>query len=247
MSTTLDALLALQDIERQMIQIRDDADAMRRAIRVQQRALQKHEELVAAKRHAIIASQMEIDQIDLSVKSNEEALAKHREALNRAKTNKEYAAILTMINTEKADNSKRETRQLQLMNDQDALRAESEKCAAERDALLKRATAAERALQEYLDRIKSENDRLLIERRNLAERIDGTALAAFERVAERHGGEAMADIIVVNAKRDEHACGGCNLSLTLQQVIAAKTSAELQLCSSCGRILYPGTAAGRRG
>ena len=60
----------------------------------------------------------------------------------------------------------------------------------------------------------------------------------------------MAEIVVVNAKRDEHACGGCNLSLTLQQVIAVQTSSDLQLCSSCGRILYrstPGGAASKGG
>lgn len=250
MGTKLDALFALQDIERQLTQFRDEADAKRRGIRVHQRALQKHEELVAANRTAITTSQMQIDQIDLSVKTNEESLVKHREALNRTKTNKEYAAILTAINTEKADNSKQETRQLELMSDQDALRATSEKCTAERDALVKRIAAAEQALQNYLDRVKPDTDRLTSEREVLADRIPPTTLAAFERVAEHHGGEAMAEIVVVNAKRDEHGCGGCNMSLTLQQVIAVQTSSDLQLCSSCGRILYrsaPGGVAGKSG
>lgn len=238
MGTKLDALFALQDVERQLIQFRDEADAKRRGIRVHQRALQKHEELVAAKSTAITASQMRIDEIDLSVKTNEESLVKHREALNLAKTNKEYAAILTAINTEKADNSKQETRQLELMGEQETLRADSEKCTAERDALVKRITTAEQVLQKYLDRIKPDVDRLTSEREVIADRIAPTALASFERVAEHHGGEAMAEIVVLNAKRDEHACGGCNMSLTLQQVITAQTSSDLQLCSSCGRILY---------
>jgi predicted nucleic acid-binding Zn-ribbon protein len=68
----------------------------------------------------------------------------------------------------------------------------------------------------------------------------------FHRVAERHEGEALAAVEVVNAKRNEYCCGGCNMSVTLQTVLAMRTLDQLQTCGSCGRILYLSASSGMR-
>lgn len=238
MGQTLAALHKLQGVERQLAAIRNQADVKRRQIRQYQKALEKQEADVEQRKTAIRDSQMEIDRLDLNVKSKDEHLEKHREALNRAKTNKEYAAILTTINTEKADNAKMEGRQLQLMTELDDVRAQSQAVIAERDRLFARVAEAERELEALLQRTAPEVARLEKMRADAAQTVPPSLLVTFTRIAEHHEGEAMAEIVVQNAKRNEYGCGGCNMSVTLEQVLGIQSRDDLQVCGSCGMILY---------
>ncbi len=238
MGVTLEALHSLQEVERQLAEIRNKADGKRRQVRIHQRVIEKQSALIESKQRDVQVCQMEIDRVDLDVKTKEVTLAKHREALNTAKTNKEYAAILTSINTEKADSTKSESRQLELMANVDALRAEGDQHEAERAKAEQKKEEAEAKLKSYLDKVAPDVKRLEGERTVVAEGLAPSMLETFTRVAERHDGEAMAEVIVVNAKRGDYACGGCNLGLTLQQVIGCKERDDLVLCGTCGRILY---------
>lgn len=238
MGPILEALHSLQDIEQQLAVIRREADARRRQVRVHQRSLEKQDELFQNKNKEIQNGQMEIDRIVLDVRSMDDTLNKHREALNRAKTNKEYAAILTTINTEKADNTKLETRQLELMSGLDALRAASLDILAEREKISERVARAEEQLRDYLAKSADQVRKLEQRRESAATVVAPGTLSIFRRVAEKHEGEAMARIVLLNAKRHEYTCGGCNISMTLQQVIGCKSADDLVLCGSCGRILY---------
>ncbi len=240
MGATLDALHALQEIERRMAAIHGKANEKRRQIRVHQRAIAKKEVVIEEKQRAIQASQMEIDRIDLDVRTKDVELAKHRDALGAARTNKEYAAILTAINTEKADNTKQESRQLELMASLDTLRAECEEIVTERDAVAERKAAAESALQAYVDESADEVSRLENQRDEASKGVPPTVVATFQRIADRHDAEAMAEVLVLSVKRGEYACGGCNMAMTLQQVIGCKERDDIVLCASCGRILYLG-------
>lgn len=238
MGGTLDALHALQEIERQLAAIRSKADSKRRQVRVHQRALQKQDALIEEKQKAQQSGQMEIDRIDLDLRAKEDSLNKHREALNRAKTNKEYAAILTAINTEKADNTKLESHQLEIMAGLDSVRAESERFMAERERILERVAAAEQSLASYMDETAREVERLERECATVSQAVGPGVLETFRRIAGKHDGEAMAEIILLNAKRDEYACGGCHMAVRLQQVIGCKERGDIILCGSCGRIMY---------
>ena len=82
--------------------------------------------------------QMDADRINLDLKEKEAQVEKLRTALNTAKTNKEYAAILTQINTFKADNAKLEEEVLKIMQDVDAVKAQAEKISVQVEAEQKR-------------------------------------------------------------------------------------------------------------
>lgn len=238
MGAIRDVLHGLQNIERQLAAIRARADAQRRKIRFHRRALERRDALIEEKHVAIREQQMEIDRIDLDVKTREEALGRHREALNRTKTNKEYAAILTAINTEKADNTKLESRQLQVMTELDERRAEVAADAAERTRLADRAAAAESNLKVFLDDNAAEVQRLERERETASQDVPQSVLATFSRIASKNEGEAMAKVALLNAKRNEHTCGGCNMAVTLETVLLLRTRDDLQICASCGMILF---------
>jgi uncharacterized protein len=238
MGATLDALHALQEIERKIATIRAKTDAKRRQVKVQNRALQKQDLLAEEKKLVSRDLQMELDRVELDIKTREEAIDKHREALNRAKTNKEYAAILTAINTEKADNTKLESRDLELMASIESVRDEVAEIDAEREKILERIAKADQALQATIDASANDLSALQKEHDTIAEGLVPSVLSIFRRIADRHDGEAMAEVMVINQKRNEYACGGCNIAMTLEQVIDCKQRDDIVLCGTCGRMLY---------
>ena len=181
---------------------------------------------------------MRLDALSLEVASREEAVGRHRQALNKAKTNKEYAAILSAMNTEKADNSKLENESLQFMEQLQVLKTEGAAIETEKAKLQSSAAAVEEALNAYDAQSQQERDSLQSDREGFAGRITAQAIDMFNRVAQRHDGEAMAPVTKLRPKRDEWACGGCNMKVALEVVNALQTRDEILLCTVCGRILY---------
>ncbi len=243
MGARLDALHALQDIERQIAAIRRKVEAESRRIKSLKKGVELQDVLVEERTLALRTTQLEIEKLDLDLQSREVMLAKHREALNAAKTNKEYAAILTTINTEKADTAKIEGRQFQYLTDLDEKKARLDAAKAERIEKVARVATIEKALKDYTDEHAEELHRLEKERDAASVDLPQAILDTFRRVAEKHEGEALAPVLIQNAKRNEYACGGCNMSVTLETVLTLQTRDELQMCASCGMILYFGHAA----
>ena len=218
MGKTLDALRHLQDVERKLGDLHKEAEVKRRRVQVCKRQLRQDEQ-------------------ELEVNTREEVIQKHRVALNQAKTNKEYAAILMTINTEKADTSKLESRVLELMTAKDALQSSYDQLAAEGEKTRERRVQVEAKLKAYLEETGGECESLAREREQASEALPPTVVSAFDRAAGRLGGEALAKITRVNPKRDEYVCGGCNMAITLETVNALRTRDEVVQCNTCGRIL----------
>ena len=238
MGSTLNELRRLQDVELQLASIRRNRDGKARRVEVQQIRVRQLEARIEENRKAAKAQQMKIDELTLDVASREDSVDKHRQALNKAKTNKEYAAILTAMNTEKADSSKVESAVLQLMEEMNKIKSDGAVLEAEREKALADVVGAEQVLQAYDAQSKAEKDRLTAERSQIGSAIEPQAMVIFDRTAQRHEGEAMASVVKLRAKGDEWACGGCNLKITLDLVNALATRDEVRLCGACGRILY---------
>lgn len=181
---------------------------------------------------------MRIDSQSLDAAAREESISKHRQALNKAKTNKEYAAILEAMNTEKADNTKVEDATLKLMEELAKVKAEGELIEAEKAKVVEQVRRADQAVKSYLEECNGELQRLRSERETLAAAMNVQTVETFNRVAARHDGEALATVAKPRPKRDEYICGGCNITVTLEVVNALQTKEDLQTCKVCGRILY---------
>jgi predicted nucleic acid-binding Zn-ribbon protein len=238
MGATLEALRRLQEVEQQLVLLRQQEEKRKRLIRAQKRGIRKCAEALSDREADIRAHRKEVDRIDLDVKTREQTLARHREALNKAKTNKEYSSILTTINTEKVDSAKLEARELQLMAETETIRAEFARIEAEQAEHEQRLGEAERALQDYLDETADQRTTLEQQREEAAADVPASIRGIFDRVAERHDGEALAPVVRMHPKREEYACGGCNMKVTLENVNALRTRDDMQLCNACGRILY---------
>jgi len=239
MGKMLEALRRLQTIEHEIAEVRRRLRSKGAAVAAQQARIEELRQQHQAIHDQVLERQKQAAAVELELKTREEDVSKLRQGLNTARTNKEYASILTQMNTIKADNSKLEDEALRIMQDVDRLRGEAEevfKQVAEAEALLeqvKETSAGEiAALEGRLAELQTKRD-------EAAGEVPSDALTVFNRIAETRDGDVMARIEVNGDKPPyEYVCGGCFMSLTAEHANALHTRDELRSCDCCGRILY---------
>lgn len=238
MGATLDALHRLQRFEMELLALRKKVEAKRRAVRGSENRLKQIDATIAAKEAQLKRDQAEADRVELDRKTREAEIARLREALNRTKTNKEYSAILTQLNTDKADAAKLEEHVLAMFGVVDegkaaigALNESRVKEAKRTETFVAEATRFEASVRDEIEAVDAK-------RRAAAAELPPSALRVFERVSEKHDGEAMAQALQVDPRREAFVCDGCHMSLTLEQINALRGRDEIQICGTCGRILF---------
>lgn len=238
MGPILASLLKLQAIEHDLTHVRRRLRAKQNAVGAVQR---KVDELKARREELGLQArqqQKETDQFELQRASREDDIAQLRGALNRTRTNKEYSAILTQINTYKADNSKLEEVILKVMGGVDVVKGEMEKVDAEIQGEQTRLDHVMQTNAEEVAKLESMMAELLARRAEAAAHVPTEPLRIFDRLAHAKEGQAMAAIEVVDSKRDEFTCGGCYMSLSAEHFSALLSRDEMRHCDSCGRILF---------
>ncbi len=168
----------------------------------------------------------------------EDRIAKYREQMNAAKTNKEYTAFLTEINTLKADKAKVEERELGQMTKAEELRAQAAKIEAEREDRLKVRTVAKADRDQREAEIHDRLEELKRERVAAADDVPERALAAFQyRITQGHD-EIMAPLEEHDRRNREYCCGACQVLLPLEKLNALIGRGELTACTNCGVLLF---------
>ena len=238
MGATIDALLKLQRLDLELGAIRQRREKRHRTVRRHKKRSKELEDSVVGMHDQIRHLQVQTDRFELEVKQHDEKISKLRQDLNKAKTNKEYSALLAQINTDKADSSKLENQILAMLGQIDESKTQEEKLKDECRQEAQKSASAEADAKEYEQSTRSQYDKLTRERDAAAEHLAPEIVGTFNRVADRHEGEAMAAIIRVHPKREEYSCSGCNMGLTLEQYNMVQVRDEISMCSSCGRILY---------
>ncbi len=238
MGQVLESLLALQDIELQIVDIRRQLAAKQRSVKRQAARLRAAEETFEAQREEFKRSQMQADEIDVDLKSRNVSVSKLRDNLNVVKTNKEYAAAMSQLNNEKADITRLETRAFELMEGLEAKKAgvaqQQEVVEQEAGRLANLKTQLAQSEGSFAARLEA----LGQQRNESSESLDGKALQQFDRISERYEGEVLARVVKTHPRRDEYQCDGCNMSLAAERANALMTREDVITCDSCGRILY---------
>ena len=238
MGSILEALHRLQSIESQLAALRQRREAKARQIEIQKRNVDRAERNRQEDHRKYLEQQTRLDMLTLDVTARQAAIDKHRQALSRAKTNREYAAILTAMNTEKADTAKIENEILRLMETTQALKDEETGIQAEQARFQAQVAEAEETLRRLDEQSKKERERLTLDRDACADTIPPLALASFNRVAEHHDGEALAAVDKLSPKGEEYICSGCNMKVTLEVINTLRSRDEVQTCNVCGRLLF---------
>ncbi len=236
MGTVLDNLKKLQSVENQLRAAKTKLTRCRRAVLIQENHIRSLQNSLEAKKEEMQLTKIQSDRLELELRSREESVAKYRTALNSAKTNKEYAAILTQLNTSRADNSKLESQVLELMKDIETdqsecsqLTAEIEEHKVKLEQIRKDSDANASKFEQDIEEIQKNWDQI-------ASEIPAEPLTVFKRVADTYDGEALASI-ESEGNSGVYTCGGCFMSVTVESVNMLMTKDEIIRCPSCSRVL----------
>lgn len=168
---------------------------------------------------------------ELSIKANEEKIAKYAKQRNEATTKKEYDAFGVEITSQKQANSKIEDEILEMMS---AVEEKTAQVPAHEKALKEAQGELQKASDE-LTRQRPEWDKLLAEAqaalKDLAEQLAGEQKATYDRLAKAYGANALAPVA-------EGTCTGCNVALT-PQGRQNLDNGLITTCKNCGRLVYP--------
>ena len=182
-------------------------------------------------------TRIQVDRLELELREKDERIAKLRAALNMAKTNKEYSALLTELNTSKADNSKSENQVLDLMKNVEVDQAACAEIQAQIDEQKQNLDALRKETETKAVEFETQIDTIQVEWDAAAKDVPTAALEVFKRVADTYDGEALAVAGKQNEKVDVFSCGGCFMGLPAEVVNQLMTKDELIRCSNCTRIL----------
>lgn len=240
MGPVLNGLIKLQSVENRLRVVKAKLTRCRRNVIIQENQVRSLQNAIEAKKEEIQLTKIQSDRLELELATREESIAKLRAQLNVAKTNKEYALVLTQLNTTKADNSKIETQILELLKDIEADEAESEKMQSQMDER-KQALEQTRKESELLAaKYQAEIEEIQAEWDKQAQAIKAETLQVFKRVAETYDGEALAVIEKQEGKTVVYSCGGCFMGITAESVNLLLTRDDIIRCPTCTRILVLG-------
>ncbi len=169
-------------------------------------------------------------------------LAHFQKQVNRVRTQREYSAILQEIDTVRAESRAFEEQALAAMEQQE--NAESE-LAPLREAFTEidaqYAVEAEK-WEEARPGVEQQAESTRARIAELRESLPPGSLAVFERLYERTGGQALAQVAPVDrgiARGPEMwNCLACHYNVRPQSVVEIRNHGALVHCDSCKRLLY---------
>jgi predicted nucleic acid-binding Zn-ribbon protein len=237
MGPVLNGLIKLQSVENRLRAEKAKLTRCRRNVIIQENQIRTLQNALEAKKEEVQLSKVQFDRLELELKSRDDQIAKLRASLNTAKTNKEYAAVLTQLNTNKADNSKIETQSLELLKNIEADEAECKEIQRQIDEQKKQLEQIRTEAETLAGKYQVEIKKIQAEWDQVAKTIPKKPLEIFKRVTETYDGQAVALIDQQNGKKGAYSCGGCFMGITAESVNLLMTKDDIIRCPNCTRIL----------
>ncbi len=226
-------------VEKQLRGLRSRLDSAERFLKQQQTLaadLKEQIETVGAQLKHHQAASLEREN---EAATFEEKIERLREQMNNAKTNREYKAFLSEVNTFKIEKDHAESEALDLIEKTDEVKAQLtgiESRCAERVKMVgvAKSQRKERAA-EIKDRIAElEKDYAVCEAD-----VPADALRDYKHLLQRRSDEdPMASVEVHDRKRHIYTCSACMIELPTETVSALLSHGGITHCVSCQLILY---------
>lgn len=238
MGPTNRALVQLFHADQALRAAQERLESATKNVRIQERRTRDLDEKLQQAQQTLREQQAQSAQLDLDLQSRDERIERLRAQQQEAKNNKEYQAFLVRINTEKVDRNKVEDQAMKLLEtierESGAVREMGTQLEGERARL---ATLQEQ-IGDKVAALEAEIESLRPARDAAAAATPANAINAFERLAERFDGEAMAPIERPNPRLEEYICSSCNIELVTDIYNRLHGRDEMVPCPSCQRLLF---------
>jgi hypothetical protein len=240
MGPVLNGLRKLQSVENRLRAEKAKLTRCRRNVVIQENLIRSLQNALEAKKEEVQLTKVQFDRLELELKTKDEIIARLRASLNIAKTNKEYAAVLSQLNTTKADNTKIETQSLELLKDIEDDEAEVKDIQKQIDEQKETLEQTRKESETLADKYQAEIDNIQVEWDKASQIIPSDTLEIFKRVADTYDGHAVALIDDQQGKKGPYSCGGCFMGITAESVNMLMTRDDIIRCPNCTRILVLG-------
>jgi predicted nucleic acid-binding Zn-ribbon protein len=240
MGPVLNGLIKLQSVENRLRVEKAKLTRCRRNVIIQENQIRTLQNALEAKKEEVQLSKIQFDRLELEVRSRDEQITRLRASLNISKTNKEYSAVLTQLNTTKADNSKIESQSLELLKNIEVDEAECEEIQSQIIEQIQHLEQLRTEVEALASKYQAEIDKIQAEWDQVAKAIPDKPLEIFKRVTETYDGQAVAVIEQQNGKKGAYSCDGCFMGITAECVNLLMTKDDIIRCPNCTRILVLG-------
>ena len=242
MGPVLAGLVKLQSVENRLRIEKAKLTRCRRNVVIQENLIRSLQNALEAKNEEVQLTKVQFDRLELELRSRDETIAKLRTSLNSAKTNREYSAVLTQLNTTKADNSKIEAQSLELLKDIEVDEAECKDIQGQIDEQKESLEQTRKESEALAVKYQVEIDNIQAEWDEVAQVIPDGSLDTFKRVAETYDGQAVTTIEQQESGKRAYSCGGCFMAITAESVNMLMTKDDIIRCPNCTRILVLGSS-----
>jgi predicted nucleic acid-binding Zn-ribbon protein len=232
------ALVKLYQADQKLRAAQERLDAATKNVRVQERKVNDLAEKLKLAQTTLRESQSKSGQFELDLKSRDAHIEKLRTQQQNAKNNKEYQAFLVEINTEKLDKGKVEEELIKQMEAVEKGQAEQKDLTALRESESAKLATMRTEINDRIKELQAEIDELKPSVEAAAAAVPPKAREAYQKLAERLDGEAMAAIAKPNRRAEEYVCTACNMDLVTDVYNKLHVRDDLVYCPSCRRILY---------
>lgn len=231
MLDAIEKLLILQDRDRKIRRVRGELAAIE-----PQRQLFKSKG--ADVQHRLEAAKSRVKQaesdrkrLELDVEAKKQQIERYANQQLQTRKNEEYRALAHEIETCKAEITKIEDQEIELMEQGEQAQKEVAQLTREADDTKKLIEDQVSKLGEREDNLRKELTALESNRTELADAVDPGVRARYERLTKSKGENVIVGI-------SHGVCGGCHMKLPAQVLVACQQEQEIVSCTNCGRILY---------
>ncbi len=231
MTSEIDLVIRLQDIDQRIAELQKEIATLPKRVASIEKALEQHQRRLEVDRAALAANLRERKKCEGEIQLQEQKISKLRDQLLIAKTNDQYKAFQSEITFCEVQTKKYEDRILELMSESEpfdkAVKAAEERLKAEKASVDREKKNAELRTAED----KKQLAKVTAEHESVAAGVKPQVLKEYKRILKKHSGAAIADAT-------DGRCDGCNMMLRPQFYQELKLSnGQVIHCESCGRIL----------
>ena len=227
----LKLLWELQKIDLELKGIKEEKDRYPKEIKKLDEKQKIEKERIQKEREKIESLEKTRRQKEGHLNTEQEKIKRAEGRMSEVKTNKEYQALLSEIDTIKEANSRIEEEILQVMDEIDGLKKDFSKREKEMGSTLEKIEGERKKLQEKTAQGEKAWSERVERRELLSEQIESKMVKLYNTLKEKRQG-----VGVVSVKNE--TCQGCFLNVPPQMFIEVQKNNALVRCPHCNRILY---------
>ncbi len=231
LKSQIENLVKLQTIDSEIYTLKYEKDSKPQEIKVLEASFEEKKEHLNSLEKSLLDLQKQRKEKELELAVKEESAKKLQAQLYSLKTNKEYQAMLQQIQGVKADASVIEDKILELFDQADRVKTETEHEKERLEEEEKVFNAQKKNIEDRIKKIDGRLAQLEAQRKQVMPEIEPKMLAQYERILFNRDGLA-----IVNVK--DNSCQGCNMFVPPQVINLIKMYERIITCEVCNRILY---------